>query len=66
MEVWGFQPKNITQKLALHFLYNSLAALLGIAKPKNVFRSCYVAAGVGEKLDTYQDEATSSSQASSP
>jgi len=28
MEAWGFQPKNITQKSASHFLFKSLAALV--------------------------------------
>ena len=32
--VWGFLPKNITQKPASHFLYQYW---LGIVKPKNVF-----------------------------
>ena len=28
MEVWSFQPKNITQKPTSRFLFNSLAALI--------------------------------------
>ena len=28
MEVWDFEPKNITQKPVSHFLFNSLAALV--------------------------------------
>ena len=31
-EVWGFQPNYITKKLASHFLFNSLAALVTHAK----------------------------------
>jgi len=35
LEVWGFQPKYIIQKPALHFLFKYW---LSVAKPKNVVR----------------------------
>jgi len=39
MEVWSFQPKNITQKPALCISFTTVWQYwLGIAKPKNVFR----------------------------
>ena len=34
MKVWGFQPKNISQKPASHFLFNSLIALVRHSKAK--------------------------------